>query len=90
MSTLICADCFKPAADNHNCKEQRAANRRAAFNAARGTEHHTLAVLWCQYNGQRGTEKQSLRVMRQLTASDLVRMLTERRVVLPVGSEAVA
>lgn len=46
-------------------------------------QHMALASLWCQYNGQRGTEKQALRVMRQLTASDLLRMLDERRVVLP-------
>mgnify|MGYP003396424985 CR=1 FL=1 len=42
--------------------------------------HMALANLWCQYNGQRGTERQVLRVMRQLTAADLERMLTERRV----------
>lgn len=45
--------------------------------------HMALASLWCHYNGQRGTEKQTLRVMRQLTHADLVRMLTERRVSLP-------
>ena len=42
--------------------------------------HMALANLWCQYTGQRGTERQRLRVMRQLTAADLTRMLTERRV----------
>ncbi len=49
-------------------------------------QHQALASLWCQYNGQKGTEKQALRVMRQLTGADLVRMLTERNVVLPPGS----
>ncbi len=42
--------------------------------------HMALANLWCQYTGQRGTERQMLRVMRQLTSADLERMLTERRV----------
>lgn len=54
------------------------------------SQHLSMAQLWCQYNGQRGTEKQALRVMRQLTAPDLVRMLGERHVVLPVDCEAVA
>jgi hypothetical protein len=45
----------------------------------------TLAQAWCQWNGQRGTEKQYLRVMRQLTAADLERMLTERGVVVDVA-----
>lgn len=55
-------------------------------------QHMAMAQAWCQYNGQRGTEKQALRVMRQLTAPDLVRMLSERRVELPIGcsGEAVA
>lgn len=42
--------------------------------------HMGLANLWCQYNGQRGTERQVLRVMRQLSVADLERMLTERGV----------
>lgn len=42
--------------------------------------HQSLAMLWCQYNGQRGTASQVSRVMRQLTTDDLVRMLTERGV----------
>lgn len=42
------------------------------------SQHQAMAATWCRYNGQRGTEKQTLRVMRQLTASDLVRMLGER------------
>jgi len=44
--------------------------------------HQSLASLWCQYNGQRGTAIQVSRVMRQLTTADLERMLTERRVVI--------
>ena len=44
--------------------------------------HQHLAVLWCQYNGQRGTAIQVSRVMRQLSTADLERMLTERRVVI--------
>ena len=42
--------------------------------------HMALARLWCQWDGLRGTERQVLRVMRQLSTDDLVRMLTERRV----------
>lgn len=52
------------------------------------SQHLSMAQLWCQYNGQRGTEKQALRVMRQLMAHDLVRMLGERNVVLPSGCDA--
>lgn len=48
-------------------------------------QHQALASTWCQWNGQRGTEKQSLRVMRDTTAPDLVRLLTERGVTLPLG-----
>lgn len=47
-------------------------------------QHMALASLWCQYNGQRGTEKQALKVMRQLAADDLVRMLGKRGVRLPL------
>lgn len=49
------------------------------------SQHMAMAQAWCQYNGQRGTEKQALRVMQQLTADDLVRMLSERHVALPAG-----
>lgn len=42
--------------------------------------HMYLAGLWCRYNAQRGTERQVLRVMRQLSVADLERMLTERNV----------
>ena len=44
--------------------------------------HRDLAVLWCKWNGQRGTDKQIAPVMRQLNVECLVRMLTERGVVL--------
>jgi hypothetical protein len=44
--------------------------------------HMHLASLWCQYNGQRGTERQVLRVMRDCSAADLERMLAERGVVI--------
>jgi len=40
--------------------------------------HRSLAAVWCRYNGQRGTEPQVLRVMRQLSTADLERMLAER------------
>ena len=43
----------------------------------------TLAQAWCRWNGQRGTEKQYLRVMRILTAANLEWMLAERGVVIP-------
>lgn len=39
-----------------------------------------LASLWCQWNGQRGTEKQIAKVQRILTADNLRRMLAERGV----------
>jgi hypothetical protein len=42
--------------------------------------HMALAQAWCQWNGQRGTEKQYLRVMRNLTAANLERMLVDRGV----------
>ena len=42
--------------------------------------HMTLAIRWCQWNGQRGTARQYLRVMHQCTAADLERMLAERGV----------
>ncbi len=51
------------------------------------SQHMALASAWVQYNGQRGTEKQALRVMRDTNAPTLVRLLTERRVVLPLGCE---
>jgi len=52
-------------------------------------QHMALAQAWCQYNGQRGTEKQTLKVMRQLTTVDLIRMLwVERGVPLPAGVPA--
>lgn len=39
-----------------------------------------LASLWCQWNTQKGTLKQSERVAKQLPEDVLVRMLTERGV----------
>jgi hypothetical protein len=45
------------------------------------THHQHLAKLWCQWNGQRGTDKQIAKVMH-LTVEDLTRMLTERGVVI--------
>ena len=47
------------------------------------SQHMHLATLWCQWNGQRGTERQALRVMRDSTAVALRRLLLERRVILP-------
>jgi hypothetical protein len=44
--------------------------------------HTNLAGLWCRWNGQRGTQRQVARVMRQLRIVDLERMLTERGVVV--------
>lgn len=43
-------------------------------------EHVTLAILWCRWNGQRGTEKQVVRVMQHLSVDVLRRMLSERGV----------
>mgnify|MGYP003394273682 CR=1 FL=1 len=44
------------------------------------TRHEALAKQWCQWNGQRGTEKQIARVAKQLNESDLTRMLAQRGV----------
>ncbi len=40
--------------------------------------HRTLAIGWARYNGQKGTDKQLYRIMRQLGVEDLERMLGER------------
>jgi uncharacterized protein YjiS (DUF1127 family) len=40
--------------------------------------HMALAQAWCRWNGQRGTELQVLRRMRQLTAAQLEQMLAAR------------
>ena len=47
------------------------------------SQHMGLAALWCQWNAQKGTEKQAVRVMRSLSAPALVRMLLERNIVVP-------
>jgi hypothetical protein len=44
--------------------------------------HLQLAAAWARYNGQKGTEKQVSRIMRQLTISDLERMLAERGITI--------
>lgn len=54
------------------------------------SQHMAMAAAWCRYNGQKGTEQQALRVMRQLTAPDLVRMLGARNVSLPLGCTVVS
>lgn len=51
------------------------------------SQHLSLAEAWCQWNGQKGTYRQARRRMEQLSASTLVRMLTERGVRLPIGCE---
>ena len=43
-------------------------------------EHNRLLGLWCQWNGQRGTEKQREQAAKILTVEALRRMLTERGV----------
>lgn len=52
--------------------------------------HMALADAWVRYNSRSGkaSEKQTLKVMDQLTADDLRRMLAERNA-LPEGCEAV-
>jgi hypothetical protein len=42
------------------------------------TNHQINAKTWCQYNGQRGTEKQVRAVALSIAPETLVRMLTER------------
>jgi hypothetical protein len=50
--------------------------------------HRDLAILWCKWNGQRGTDKQIAPVMKMLSVENLTRMLTERGVQLePVRVE---
>lgn len=46
------------------------------------TIHQTLALAWANYNGQKGTEQQLARIMRQLSEMDLTRMLAERGITL--------
>lgn len=52
------------------------------------SQHQSMALAWVRWNGQRGTERQSLRMMRRLTAEQLYRLLSERHV-LPLGSDPV-
>jgi hypothetical protein len=51
------------------------------------TQHMALAQAWCRWNGQKGTEKQALRVMRDTDAQALARLLAERGVQMPLGCE---
>lgn len=54
-------------------------------------QHQALAAAWARWNGQRGTEKQALRIMRRLTAEVLHRLLSARGVVVsrvPDAAEA--
>ena len=44
------------------------------------TNHLILAMRWLEWNGKKGTEKQALRVMQQLSEETLRRMLTQRGV----------
>ena len=41
-------------------------------------DHKALAIAWCQWNGQRGTDAQIARL--RLSYTDLVRMLAKRGV----------
>lgn len=50
--------------------------------AAAADYRKALVVLWCQWNGMKGTEKQCAKVYS--TTETFERMLTERRVLLPV------
>lgn len=43
-------------------------------------DHRALAVCWALWNGQIGTPKQTDRIQRQLSTSDLLRMLSQRNV----------
>jgi hypothetical protein len=46
--------------------------------------HDALKVLWCQWNGQRGTARQIARIW--CAVDHLERMLTERGIALPERS----
>lgn len=46
-------------------------------------QHQSLAQAWARWNGQRGTEKQVLRITRHVSAAGLHRMLLERGVAVP-------
>lgn len=45
---------------------------------AETTEHYTLALAWCRWNGLRGTEKQVAHIMKTLPLETLRTMLTVR------------
>lgn len=40
--------------------------------------HMADAVKWAQWNGKKGTERQALKIMNQIDAATLRRMLAER------------
>lgn len=47
--------------------------------------HQALAIVWVRYNSASGrwTERQMIKVMRQLSIDDLERMLAQRGYVIP-------
>lgn len=50
---------------------------------ARTARHLRLAALWCQWNGKKGTAKQSAAIASRLPEDVLARMLRERGVEIP-------
>jgi hypothetical protein len=70
---------------NRRTQLHRLLNTPAPLRDATFAQHMAMAQAWCRYNGQKGTDLQAIKVMYQLTASDLVRMLGERNVQLPMG-----
>lgn len=44
------------------------------------SKHFILAKAWCQYNGQKGTQKQVEKIMARIEEETLLRMLSERNI----------
>jgi hypothetical protein len=43
--------------------------------------HNQLAKIWANFNGQKGTEKQIGKIVKQLTFDQLVYMLKQRNLI---------
>ncbi len=64
--------------------ETQTANTSETVDPRPFLRHQALAMAWARYNSLSGraTEKQTIRIMRQLSIADLARMLAERGVVV--------
>jgi hypothetical protein len=43
--------------------------------------HNQLAKIWANFNGQKGTDKQIEKIVKQLTINQLVYMLKQRNLI---------